>query len=67
MHGPQNSVCSTSLSCREKAQTEPERQEYWIDESIKWLERAVEQSGDVAASYEVIDGRLVPKDEQLKG
>jgi len=53
--------------CRKKAQTEPERQEYWIDESIRWLERAIEQSGDVSVSYEVIDGRLVPKDEQLKG
>jgi hypothetical protein len=53
--------------CREKAQTEPERQEHWIDESIKWLERAIEQSGDGGVSYEVIDGRLVPKDERLKG
>jgi hypothetical protein len=48
-----------------KAQTEPQRQEYWIDESIWWLERAIEQSGDVAVSYEVIDGRLVPKDAEL--
>jgi hypothetical protein len=50
--------------CREKAQTEPQRQEYWTDESIKWLERAIEQSGDVAISYEVIDGHLVPRNEQ---
>jgi len=61
-------ACAAQASvCREKAQTEPERQEYWIDESIRWLERAIEQSGDAAVSYEVIDGRLVPKDEQLKG
>ena len=44
----------------------PERQEYWIDESIRWLERAIEPSGDVAVSYAVIDGRLVPKEEPLK-
>jgi hypothetical protein len=53
--------------CREKARTEPERQEYWIDETIGWLERAVERSGDIAISYEVKDGRLVATDEQAKG
>ncbi len=52
--------------CRKKAQTVPERQEYWIDESIRWLERAIEPSGDVAVSYAVIDGRLVPKEEPSK-
>jgi hypothetical protein len=53
--------------CREKARTDPERQEYWIDETIRWLERAVERSGDIADSYEVKDGRLVATDEQAKG
>jgi hypothetical protein len=64
---PQTACVAQASVCREKAQTEPQRQEYWIDESISWLERAIEQSGDVSVSYEVIDGRLVPKDEQLKG
>ena len=53
--------------CREKAQTEPERQEYWIDESIRWLERAIERSGNSAVSYEVKDERLVATDEQQRG
>jgi hypothetical protein len=53
--------------CREKARTDPERQEYWIDETIRWLEHAVERSGDIADSYEVKDGRLVATDEQAKG
>jgi hypothetical protein len=53
--------------CREKARTDPERQEYWIDESIRWLERAIERSGDVAVSYEVKDGRLVTTDAQQRG
>jgi hypothetical protein len=52
--------------CREMAQTEPERQEYWIDESIRWLERAIERSDDGTVSYEVIDGRLVVMDEQRR-
>jgi hypothetical protein len=47
--------------CRENARTDPERQEYWIDETIRWLERAVERSGDIADTYEVKDGRLVAK------
>jgi hypothetical protein len=54
-------------ACREKARTEPERQEYWIDESIRWLERAIERSGDSAVTCEMKDGRLIPTDEQQKG
>jgi hypothetical protein len=58
-------ACITLASvCREKARTEPERQEYWIDESIRWLECAIERSGSTAVSYEVKDGRLVATDEQ---
>ena len=53
--------------CREKARTEPERQEYWIDESIRWLERAIVRSGDIAVSYGVKDGRLVAMDGQERG
>ncbi len=54
--------------CREKARAEPERQEYWIDESIRWLERTIERSCDIAMSYEVKDGRLIATDEhQLSG
>jgi hypothetical protein len=58
-------ACITLASVyRERARTEPERQEYWIDESIRWLERAIERSGNIAVSYEVKDGRLVATDEQ---
>ena len=61
-------ACITLASvCREKARIEPERQEYWIDESIRWLERAIERSGNSAVSYEVKDGRLVATDEQQSG
>jgi len=49
IHGPENSVYRTSLGfVVKKAQTEPDHQEHWIDEAIKWLERAIEQSGDGA-------------------
>jgi hypothetical protein len=60
-------ACITLASvCREKARTEPERQEYWIEESIRWLECAIERSGNAAVSYEVKDGRLVATDEQQR-
>ena len=56
-------ACITqAAACRKNANTDPEHQEYWIDESIKWLERAIERSGEVAVSYVVIDGRLVSND-----
>jgi hypothetical protein len=61
-------ACISQASvCREKARTEPERQQYWIDESIGWLERAIERSGDIAVSYEVKDGRLVATDKKQRG
>ena len=53
--------------CREKARTDPEREEYLIDGSIRWLERAIERPGDIAVSYEVKDGRLVTTDAQQRG
>ena len=61
-------ACITLASvCREKARTEPDREEYWIDESITWLERAIERSSNTPVSYEVKDGRLVTTDEQQRG
>jgi hypothetical protein len=59
-------ACITQAAvCRKNAKTDPEHQEYWIDETIKWLERAIGRSGGVAVSYEVIDGRLVSNDAPL--
>jgi hypothetical protein len=48
-------------TCREKAQADPERYDHWIDESVIWLERAIEAGGGVAIIYEVRDGGMVPK------
>jgi hypothetical protein len=58
-------ACITQAAvCRKNAKTDPEHQEYWIDETIRWLERAIGRPGDVAVSYEVTDGRLVSNGQQ---
>jgi hypothetical protein len=48
-------------ACREKAEADPANSDYWIDESIKWLERAVTPTDRVAISFEVGDGQVLPK------
>jgi hypothetical protein len=47
--------------CREKAQADPARRDYWIDEAVVWLQRSIEARGGVAVTYEVHDGRMIPK------
>ena len=46
--------------CRQKAQSDPERYDYWMDEAAMWLQRA-EESGGAAITHEVHDGRMIPK------
>jgi hypothetical protein len=48
-------------ACRDKAQTHPERSDYWIDRAIVWHRRAVQARGGRAITYAVHDGRLSPK------
>jgi hypothetical protein len=47
--------------CREKAQADPARHDYWIDEAIGWLQRAVPAGHKNAGTHEIRDGRLIPK------
>ena len=47
--------------CREKAATDVGRRDYWLGEARKWEARAEEAVDGVAISYEVKEGRLVPK------
>jgi hypothetical protein len=46
--------------CREKAQADPARSNYWIDRAIGWHRRAQASSGK-AVTYEVHDGRMISK------
>ena len=47
-------------ACREKAQSDPARHDYWIDEAVVWLQRATEARHENAVTHE-IHGRMVPK------
>ncbi|MCP3470315.1 hypothetical protein NLM33_08265 [Bradyrhizobium sp. CCGUVB1N3] len=47
---------------REKALADPERHDQWIDEAIKWLERAMEASRRVSVTVEAGDGHSIPHD-----
>ncbi|UWU89707.1 hypothetical protein [Bradyrhizobium sp. CB1015] len=45
---------------REKALADPEHHDQWIDEAIKWLERAMEASCHAAVTMEGDDGGEAP-------
>jgi hypothetical protein len=36
-----------ATACRVKAEADPANRDYWVDESIKWLERAVHTTFEV--------------------
>jgi hypothetical protein len=46
---------------REKALADPEHHDQWIDEAIKWLERAMEASCRAAIAVEADNGSHVPE------
>ena len=54
-------------ACRAEAEADPANCDRWIDESVKWLERAVDTSGGLAITFEADDGRLIPKDIKSPG
>jgi hypothetical protein len=41
--------------CRDKAQADPERHDYWIDEAIVWLQRAMQTPLRVTADERIPD------------
>ena len=47
--------------CREKARADPVRNDYWIDQAIVWLQRAMQSSRANAVPYEIHDGRIISK------
>ena len=48
-----------AAACREKAQADPDRYDYWIDQAIVWLQRGVQ--AESAVTHEIHDGRMVSK------
>ena len=58
----QREECLAQASmCREKAQADPVRNDYWIDRAIVWHQRAVQSSRANAVTYKAHDGRMIPK------
>jgi hypothetical protein len=53
-------IAQASIS-REKAQGDPARHDYWIDEAIVWLQRAIEARRENMVTREVRDGRMLPE------
>ena len=39
--------------CREKAQSDPAQHDYWIDEAVVWLQRAIETRYSNAVTHEI--------------
>ncbi len=42
--------------CREKAHADPARHDYWIDEAIFWLQRAIGPGREIALARELHHG-----------
>jgi len=58
----QREECLVQASiCRERAQADPARYDYWIDEAILWLQRAINPLREIAVIHEVHHGRMVSK------
>jgi hypothetical protein len=41
-----------AAACRARAEADPVNRDYWVDESIKWLERAVQTGGRLMVIFE---------------
>ena len=39
-------------ACRERAESDPANHDYWVNEAVKWLERAVAPVGHVVITVE---------------
>jgi hypothetical protein len=60
MYQRQECIAQAAI-CRKKARADPAHHDYWIDEAIVWLQRAISTRHRNAATYEIRDGRLIPK------
>jgi hypothetical protein len=58
----QRDECLVQASmCREKAQADPARYDYWIDQAIVWLQRAIQNNHRNAVTHENHDEHMIPK------
>jgi hypothetical protein len=60
MYQRQECIAQAAI-CREKAQADPAHHDYWIDEAIGWLQRAIPTVHKTPSLHEIRDGRSIPK------
>jgi hypothetical protein len=49
-------------ACRARAQADPANSDYWIEQSIKWLERAIDPTGGLSMTFETKDEQQLTAD-----
>lgn len=49
-------------ACRAMAQADPANSDHWIEESIKWLERAIDPPGGLSMTFETKDEQQLTAD-----
>jgi len=49
-------------ACRARAQADPANSDHWIEESIKWLERAIDPTGGLSMTFESKDEQQLAVD-----
>ena len=53
----QRDECIAQASiCRAKTQVDPTRYDYWIDQAVVWLQRAIQARRGKAVAYDIRDG-----------
>ena len=53
----QRDECIAQASiCREKARVDTARYDYWIDQAVVWLQRAIRARRGKAVAYDIRDG-----------
>jgi hypothetical protein len=58
----QREQCLVQVSiCREKAEADPSHYDFWIDQAVVWLQRAISARHENAVTHEIHDGRMIQK------
>jgi hypothetical protein len=53
----QRDECIAQASiCRQKAKADAVRHDYWIDQAVVWLQRAIQARRGKAVAYDIRDG-----------
>jgi hypothetical protein len=64
--GNRDFFLSKAAACRERAKIDAAHADYWTDQAIDWLQCAARTKRE-AVTYEVRDGRMIPKSGNQRG